>query len=263
MSFPLAKLIGFLADPATLILLAFAAAALLWFTPWRRWARRLAVCGIAAYLVAAIVPLGDLLLLPLEERFPRNPVPDRRIDGVVVLGGMIDPLVSSARGQVQLNESADRLVALVELARRFPDARLVFTGGSGLLFEPQHREADHARDILPRLGVPAERVTFERNSRDTYENAVLTAEIVRPQKDAPWLLVTSARHMPRAVGAFRAAGWRVVAWPVDYATDGRVRLRPGFNALGNLQRLAWALHEWLGLAAYRATGRSDSLFPGP
>lgn len=263
MTFALAKLVGFLSDPATIILLLLAAAAVLRFTPWRRWARRLAALGIAAYLAAAVVPFGDLLLLPLEDRFPRNPVLNERIDGVVVLGGMIDPQVSSARGQVQLNESGDRLLALVELARRFPEARLVFTGGSGLLFEPQHREADYARELLPRLGVPAERVTFERNSRDTHENAVMTAAIVRPQKDAAWLLVTSARHMPRAVGTFRRQGWRVVAWPVDYATDGRVRLRPGFNALGNLQRLSWALHEWLGLVAYRATGRSDSLFPGP
>jgi len=263
MTFAAGKLIGFLTDPATVILLLFAATAALWFTPWRRWARRLAALGIAAYLVFAVVPFGDLLLLPLEDRFPRNPNLNERIDGVVVLGGMIDPLVSGARGQVQLNESGDRLTALVELARRFPEARLVFTGGSGLLFEPQHREADYARDILPRLGVPAERVTFERNSRDTYENAVLTAEIVRPQKDAAWIVVTSARHMPRAIGAFRKQGWRAIAWPVDYATDGRVRLRPGFNALGNLQRLSWALHEWLGLAAYRVTGRSDSLFPGP
>ncbi|MGQ0675967.1 MAG: YdcF family protein [Rhodospirillales bacterium] len=263
MTFAAAKLVGFIADPANLILLLFAAAAALWFTPWRRLGGRIAALGVVLYLVAGILPAGDWLLLPLEDRFPRAPPLTERIDGVVVLGGMIDPQISSARGQPQVNESADRLTAMVELARRFPQARLVFTGGSGLLFDPLHREADYAAQLLPRLGVPADSVLFERNSRDTHENAVMTAAIVRPQRDAPWLLVTSARHMPRAVGAFRAQGWRVVPWPVDYATDGKFPWRPGFNASGNMRHLGWALHEWLGLAAYRLTGRSDSLFPGP
>lgn len=263
MTFTAAKSLGYLTDPANLFLLIFAAAAALWFTPWRRLGRRLAVLGIAFYLAAAVAPLGEWLLLPLENRFPRAPLLPQRIDGIVVLGGMIDPQISSGRGQVQVNEGADRLLAMIELARRFPEARLVFTGGSGRLFDPQRREADYAAQLLPRLGLPAERVLFERNSRDTYENAVMTAEIVRPQRDGAWLLVTSARHMPRAVGTFRAQGWRAIAWPVDYATDGRFPWRPGFDAGGNLRLLSHALHEWLGLIAYRLTGRSDSFFPGP
>ncbi len=263
MTFPAAKLIGYLTDPANLFLAIFTSACMLWFTPLRRLGRRLAVLGIAGYLVAAVAPLGDWLLLPLEDRFPRTATLPQRIDGIVVLGGMIDPQISSARGQPQVNDGADRLMAMIELARRFPEARLVFTGGSGLLFDPQYREADYAAQLLPRLGLPAERVLFERNSRDTYENAVMTAGIVRPQAGDTWLLVTSARHMPRAIGTFRAQGWRVVAWPVDYATDGKFPWRPSVNAGGNLRRLHYGLHEWTGLIAYRLTGRSDSFFPGP
>jgi uncharacterized SAM-binding protein YcdF (DUF218 family) len=263
MTFTAAKLIGYLLEPPNFFLAVFAAAALLWLTPWRRLGRRLAVLGILGYLVLGVLPLGELLLLPLEDRFPRPPTLPERVDGVIVLGGMIDPLVSSARGQPQVNEAAERLFALLELARRFPQARLVFTGGSGLLYDPQHREADYAQLLLPRLGLAPERVLFERNSRDTYENAAMTAAIVRPQQGENWLLVTSARHMPRAVGAFRAQGWRTIAWPVDYATDGRLPWRPSLNAAGNFRRLSYAAHEWAGLAAYRLTGRSDSLFPGP
>lgn len=263
MSFAAAKLFGLATDPANLILLLFLAGAALRWTRWRRLGGRLAGLGAAIYVVAAVLPLGDWLLLPLEERFPGRPVLPARIDGVVVLGGMIDPQISGARGQPQVNDSADRLLALIEMARRFPQARLAFTGGSGLLFDPQRREADYAAQLLPRLGLPAESVIFERNSRDTYENAVLTAEIVRPQKDGVWLLITSARHMPRAVGTFRAQGWRVIPWPVDYVTDGRISWRPGLSAGSGLGRINLALHEWLGLAAYRAMGRSDSFFPGP
>ncbi len=264
MTFTAAKLVGLVSDPGNLILLLFLAGAALWFTRWRRMAVRLAAAGVAAYIALTVLPVGDWLLLPLEERFPRPAMLPERIEGIVVLGGMIDPEVSSARGQPQVNEGGDRILAMVELARRFPQARLVFTGGAGTLFDRQHREADYAQILLPRLGVPAERVLFERNSRDTYENAAMSAEIVRPQRDAVWLLVTSARHMPRAMGVFRKQDWRVVAWPVDYATSGRMPWRPWPRAeAAGLRHLGWALHEWLGLAAYRILGRTDALFPGP
>lgn len=264
MSFIAAKLFGFASDPGNLILLLFIAAGALWLTRWRRWGGRVAALGVALYIALAILPLGDWLLLPLEDRFPRPAILPERVDGVLALGGAIDARLSSARGQPQVSDGGDRILAMVELARRYPQARLVFTGGSGSLFDPQHREADFARALLPRLGVPAERVLFERDSRDTYENAVMSAAIVRPGKDAVWLLVTSARHMPRAIGAFRRQGWNVVAWPVDYATDGRMPWRPWPSAEGGgLRRLGWALHEWLGLVAYRILGRTGALFPGP
>lgn len=263
MSFVAAKLAGYVLEPGNVILALLALGAVIWLLRWRRAGAWVAGAGIALYAAIAAVPVGTLLLMPLEARFPPPAVPPAQVDGVIVLGGMIDQHVSDARGQAQLNESGERLLALVELARRYPDAKLVFTGGSGLLLTQQLREADYAAQLLPKLGVAAGRVVFERDSRDTFENAVMSKAVAWPRPEQTWLLVTSARHMPRSIGVFRAQGWRVTAWPVDYVTEGYFPPRYFISAPEGLRRLSWALHEWIGLLAYRLQGRSDALFPGP
>ena len=114
------------------------------------------------------------------------------------------------------------------------------------------------------LGVPAQRMTFENRSRNTYENATMTRAIVQPRPGERWLLVTSAAHMPRSMGIFRRAGWNMIAYPVDYRTFGDARdVRPTTLALDALRRIDAALHEWIGLLVYRLTGKTDSLLPAP
>ena len=151
----------------------------------------------------------------------------------------------------------------VRLARRYPNATLVFTGGSGNPLDQTHREADAAGPVLEEMGIPKARLELERNSRNTHENAVLTRKLLGDRAKGRWILVTSAWHMPRAMGAFRKAGWDVVAYPVDYRTHRAHRwitFQAPQRALGSLGR---ALHEWAGLTWYHLMGRSDSLFPGP
>ena len=87
---------------------------------------------------------------------------------------------------------------------------------------------------------------------------------MKPKSGERWLLVTSAHHMPRSVGIFRGAGFAVEAFPVDYRTRGAIDLLRPFSTLGDgLRRTDTAMREWVGLAIYRLTGRSDSLFPAP
>ncbi len=262
MVFVLAKVFWFVAEPAHLISIAFLAAGLLWCARCRRGAAQLAAAAGAAYCAIVFLPLGTWLLLPLEGRFPPAP-PPARVDGVIVLGGAIEPRISAARGQTQINESGERLLALVELARLYPEARLVFTGGSGRLVDPDLREADYAVRLMERLGLPRDRVIYERDSRDTAENAVMTKANVNPRASETWLLVTSASHMPRAVGVFRRAGWTVVPWPVDYASSGDDGWRIGPAGLEGMRRFTLATREWIGLVAYRVMGRTNTLFPGP
>lgn len=263
MAFVLAKVFWFVAEPGHLIFIAFAVAGVLWFLRWRHAAARLAAAAAGAYCAIVFLPLGTWLLLPLEGRFPPPSPPPARIDGVVVLGGSIEPRLSAGRNQTQLNESGERLLALVELARLYPDARLVFTGGSGRLIDPDLREADHAERLMERVGLARGRVIYERDSRDTAENASMTKALVQPRANETWLLVTSAWHMPRSVGAFRRAGWTVVPWPVDYASSGDDAWRIGPAGLEGMRRFTLATREWIGLIAYRAMGRTDALFPGP
>src|SRR5690606_23198947 len=103
-------------------------------------------------------------------------------------------------------------------------ARIVVTGGSGSLLLDGEADADTAPRLLSALGLARDRLVLENRSRDTYENAVFTRQLVNPQPGEKWLLVTSAFHMPRAMALFRKAGFDVLAWPADYRTAGNERL---------------------------------------
>jgi uncharacterized SAM-binding protein YcdF (DUF218 family) len=181
-----------------------------------------------------------------------------------VLGGSIAPDVSAARSEVALNESAERLTAVAELARRYPRARIVFSGGTGALIFDEGAEADFALRLFESFGIPRGRVLLEDRSRNTLENAILSKDLARPQPGERWLLVTSAYHMPRAVGIFRKAGFPVEPYPVDWRTAGvGDALRPFGSVSEGLRRTDTAVREWAGLLAYWLFGMSSAFFPAP
>ena len=212
-----------------------------------------------------MLPVDRLVLGVLEDRFPPHPNLPAAVDGIIVLGGSIDPTLSARRGMPIIRGAADRITAMVVLARRHPEARVIFTGGSGDPLAPDDREAPQVKALLTAMGVDTGAVTFEEHSRNTRENALYSKELMRPQPGETWVLVTSAMHMPRAVGAFRAVGWPVVAYPVDYATDGGGSISGvlRFNVTAGLGGLQAVAHEMLGLAWYRLQGWSDRLWPAP
>lgn len=260
MDFILSKVLWWLTSPAAMMLFVSGLGMVLLWTPWRRLARWLVTLALVPTLICAIVPFGLWITNGLENRFPSpEPLPER-VDGIVVLGGSINQFVSAQRNQPALNGAAERLIAGAELARRFPDAKLVFSGGSGALRQ-DFKEAPVAADVWTRIGLPADRALYEDQSRNTWENALYSKQAADPKPGETWLLVTSAWHMPRAVGCFRQAGWSVVPYPVDYETGGldlSLRFEPG-----GLAQLAAAMHEWVGLLGYRIMGRTDALYPGP
>jgi uncharacterized SAM-binding protein YcdF (DUF218 family) len=265
MFFVLSKVLGFFALPSNVIAVAGLLGVVLMATRLRRLGRIMAAASLVLLAVVGILPLGNLLLLPLEERFPPWDPSRGAPDGIIVLGGSIDPEVSAIHGTAALNESAERLTEAVALTRKYPAARLVFSGGDANLLFRHGAEADFALALLEDLGVPRERVLLEDRSRNTVENAIFTKALVKPKPDERWLLVTSAYHMPRAIGAFRAAAFPVEAYPVDWRTRGAA----GATALtfisvaDGLKRTDTALREWIGLAAYRLSHRTSALFPGP
>ncbi len=266
--FLLAKLVGYLLQPSHLIYLALLlGGALVWSRRGFRVGRWLLSAGLVASLLPAWLPLTAWLAVPLEERFaPPLELPPQP-GGIIVLGGAEELDLSAAHPQAALNDAAERLVAFAALARRYPEARLVYSGGSTALKGGGPTGAAVAREVLSALGVPPERTVFEDAARNTYENAVLSKALVRPRPGEPWLLVTSAMHMPRAVGVFRKVGWPVVPYPVDYQllgpSDLTLDLWPSPNVLEELARFDDAAHEWLGLIAYRLLGRTDRLLPAP
>ena len=264
MFFALAKILGFFAAPSNVLISLGLIGVLLMATRWSRAGRRLAVFCIVLFALCGLSPLGNALILPLEERFPPWDASRGAPDGIICLGGALDTIVSPARNEVALNEAAERMTAIAELAQRFPQARIVFSGGSGRLVYDGATEAELAARLFASFGIAKERITLEDKSRDTLENARFTKALVQPKPGERWLLVTSAHHMPRAVGLFRSEGFPVEAFPVDYRTRGAVDMLRPFATLGDgLRRTDTAVREWAGLLVYRLSGRTAALFPAP
>ncbi|MCL4766090.1 MAG: YdcF family protein [Hyphomicrobiaceae bacterium] len=261
------RLISFVLQPSHVALLLIGIGVVLVFRPGTaRLGKVLAAVGFGLMLMLGFSPLGHALLLPLEERFPRGPMPADGIAGIIILGGFEDGSVSHARGALALNESAERLAEAVVLARSLPEAKVVFTGGvADILRRGRGRGGAAAVSMhLQAAGIAPQRIVLEGRARNTYENAVLTRELVTPAPGERWLLVTSAWHMPRAVGAFRHAGFDVIPWPVDYRTTGADDLLQPFDSLTEgLRRVDAATREWIGLLAYWLLGRSSALLPEP
>lgn len=258
------KVFGFFATPSNFVILVGIAGALLLRTRFSRTGWRLAVGSLVLLAVIGLSPVGNALIVPLEQRFP--PWDDGRgaPHGIVVLGGALSPDVSHARNTVALNEAAERLTVVAELARRYPDARIIFSGGSGAVLFAERPEAEFALRLLESLGVAKGRVVAEDKSRNTVENARFSREFAQPKPGERWLLVTSAYHMPRSIGIFRKAGFPVEAYPVDWRTRGAGDMLRPFPTMGEgLRRTDTAMREWIGLLAYWLGGRSSELFPGP
>jgi uncharacterized SAM-binding protein YcdF (DUF218 family) len=264
MFFILSKIVGFFAQPSDIAATLAALGVALLFTRFARAGRRLATFGVVLLLIAGLTPLGNALMLPLEERFPPWDAARGAPAGIIVLGGAVGPEISAARGVTDLNESAERITAAAVLARAYPEARIVYSGGNARLVIAGGIEADYAIDLLESLGVARTRILAERQSRNTIENAELSKKLVEPKPGERWLLVTSAYHMPRAIGAFRRAGFPVEAFPVDWRTRGPIDLWLPFETVtAGLRRTDTAVHEWVGLIAYWMAGRTSELFPAP
>jgi uncharacterized SAM-binding protein YcdF (DUF218 family) len=265
MFFILSKTLGFFAVPSNVLMaIGLVGLVLLCTKRFRRLASWLIVTSLVLIALVGYSPLGNILMLPLEQRFPPWDPSRGPPDGIVVLGGAIMPEISAARGVVALNESAERITTAVELARRYPDARIVFSGGSASLKPGGPLEAPYAVREFEALGVAHDRITAEEQSRNTVENAVFSRLIAQPKPGERWLLVTSAFHMPRSIAVFRAAGFPVEAYPVDWRTRGWAdERRPFLSFTNGLTMTDTAAHEWVGLLVYRLTGRTTELFPAP
>jgi uncharacterized SAM-binding protein YcdF (DUF218 family) len=264
MFFYASKVLGFFAIPSNFVMLVGILGALLLRTRFARIGWPMVIGSLILLAVIGLSPVGNALIVPLEDRFPAWDQSRGAPHGIVVLGGAVSPDVSHARNAVALNEAAERLTAVAELAKRYPDARIIFSGGSAAMVFEERPEAEFALQLLEDLGVARERVVAEDKSRNTIENALFSRDLAQPKPGERWLLVTSAYHLPRAMGVFRKAGFPVEAYPVDWRTRGASdALRP-FATLGDgLRRTDTAVREWVGLAAYWLSGQSSELFPGP
>lgn len=263
MFFYMSKVFWFLADPGNVLLIMLCLGASLVFRRRDKLGRRLLALAAIVSFIVAVVPIGKNMSIVLENRFPVVRELPRNVDGIIVLGGVLDEVVTKARGQMSIGGAVERLVEFAALSQKYPNAKLVFTSGSGKLLTQNIKEGDMVGPLLAKLGVNMDRVQIESQSRNSFENAVMSKQLVNPGPDETWILITSAFHMPRTVGIFRQLGWPVLAYPVDFHFKGQFAYAPTFNLMGGFGQLSRATHEWLGLLFYWLTDKTDAFFPGP
>jgi len=236
MTFIFGKLVWAVVQPGNLLLLCLLVGVFLVLRGRRR-GELVVVLAAIGLLLLAVAPVGPALLLVLEQRFPRPLVLPDRIDGILVLGGAVDPGLSLTYREPVFNNSVARVLAGVALARKHPEAKLALVGGEGELFPVGFAEAHAMQAFALDEGIPATRIILEERSRSTHENAVFAKELIRPAPDQHWVLVTSA-------------------FP-------RTGLRANFSLLDGLNTSTTAGKEWAGLVGYRFRGWTRELFPAP
>jgi uncharacterized SAM-binding protein YcdF (DUF218 family) len=263
MDYLASKLLGLLTTSGSLLMLALlVGTALLWS---RRWQRGRIVMTVMVLVLTGFVflPVQPAITGMLEDRFPQSPPLPEHIDGIIILGGMIRPAISRARGRPSVNDAAERLIEGAHLAHLHPEAKVLFTGGSPDPWKAEARESDFAGQALVDMGIDPSRLIIEDRARNTYENAEYSRALAPGHGEGNWVLVTSALHMPRSVGVFRKLGWTVIPWPVNYLTGAEPEWANEDVPIERLYFMSRTLHELCGLLYYRARGWSDSLFPGP
>lgn len=250
------KLLSFATQPVGWAILLLAAG-LLCIRRWRT--AGLALCWAALLVLLLIGWEGpvDKALHRLESKYPAV-TPETSLTpyvGVVVLGGALgSSSLWEKPGQIALTNAAERMVVPLTLLQRYPHLKLVFTGGEGNLNWAKYTEADRAKIFFDLMRVDPARVLYESASRTTYDNAVMTAKLPGLDPKQPWLLVTTAAHMPRSMGVFLKAGWNVTAYPVDFRTAGEPDWG-GYSMTQGVEKWHYVLHESIGYVAYWLAGR--------
>ena len=253
--FVASKFLAFAIEPLYWVLVFLVAGLLLW-PRWPRLGKRLSWVALVGLLLSGWVFVPSTLLRNLESRYPPLPAGTdmQRFVGVVVLGGALsDSKLWTEHKQVALNDQAERMTAAVTLTQRYPHLKVIFSGGIASVPPSGLTESERAKQFFDELGVPASAVVYEAGSRNTYENAYYSSLIPGADIHQPWLLLTSAYHMPRSMGVFEKIGWNVTPYPVDYRTtsslswhDYSLHFGPGEWEL--------ALHELLGYYVYKMAG---------
>jgi uncharacterized SAM-binding protein YcdF (DUF218 family) len=259
----LSKLLWNIASPGGLISIAALTALIARVSSRTKLFNRIVQPLLFFIVLLTFIPVGNIMMHPLETRFPTNPTLPKKLDGIIVFGGALNPVMTQHWNQLETNQYNERLLYFAWLAREHPGASLIFTGGNASMDRSKPTESGSLSSFINLYGIEADRVTFEDQSRTTFENALYSAKLILESKmEGKWLLITSAFHMPRAIGVFCAQGIEVIPYPVDHQTNSGILL-PGFqfDFLGNLQILNQAMHEWLGLLAYFLTGKTHKIIP--
>lgn len=250
------KLAWLFISPDSLLLFCFALGLFLLWKKRFYGAKKIFTSLFIILLFIGFLPVGEWLLYPLEKRHPVNPTLEN-VDGIIMLGGTEEVLLSHFWQQNVLGGSAERYFAFIQLAKKHPNAKMLFTGGGGSMTEQDYnyKEADVAKQVFKQQGLNTSKILFERESRNTWENALFSKKRVQPKEGENWVLITTAWHMPRSVGIFCQVNWKVTPYPVDFTTHPNHLLRLSWSFPKHLGNLKTGIKEWIGIIAYQLTGK--------
>lgn len=259
--FYLSKTIWTIISPDSLFVLLLSIGFLLILFNKQKTANVLTGILTAGTLFLSFYSVGDWLLYPLESAYPHNPPLPEKVDGILVLGGSIFPNRSVEWQQLETNQSHERLSSFIQLAKQYPAAKLVFTGGNASTDRDRPTEAQIAETYFLNSGISADRLFIDNKARNTAENASYSKLRMNPDPNETWVLITTAYHMPRAMGVFCQQDWTMLPYPVDHKTLPSEMYKANFSLIGHASHLVQAAHEWVGLLAYFASGKTGQLFP--
>jgi len=237
---------------AMLVLLA----CITYFRTSRKKGRKLLLFSLVSFFIIHFSPFSRVMLYQLEHRFHQETELPGDAKGLILLGGSFSLLESkSSKGRPVYNLAAGRVIEFISLARRYPHLPILFTGAP--------IEVELTKKLFDEMGIDPARVTFEGESRNTFDNANNSYKLIQPKPEDKWALVTSAFHMPRSMGLFRGVGWNVTAYPVDYHIASLSLSKLISGMLDRQNSIAWRVitSEWASLFNNYISGKSPEFFP--
>lgn len=253
MFFYLSKILTFVIDP--LFLLFLVTAILLFRFRAGKWIR---VTIYSLFFLCYLCSTGFISsnTLRFVEKLSPPSLLLKHYDGVIVLAGMVD-LKRSRPDRIEFGSAVDRILRGIDLVKKGQADYLIISGGDGGLIQSGKSEAVLLQDFALKQGLQKRQIIIDPKSRNTHENAIETAKIIKKEKLNSLLLITSAFHMFRAHGAFRQSGLTVDLLPVDH--HGRIASLDFRNFLpssDSMSRSRLVIHEIIGILTYGLTGKA-------
>ena len=257
MSFYLSKILWLIVNPFNIFIFITLFTIFLYFINFRRLSLIIYLINFIFIALISFLPIGSYLTYIIEKEFHTNTKFPDQVDGILILGGATNPLLFKEFDQISLNGSAERLVESVMIIRKFEKAKVIFSGGSGIVNRSDLGHSQVAKLFYKKMGVDNNKIFFEDKSRNTHENIIYSKKIAKPKKNENWLLITSAFHMKRALLIAEKNNWKFIPYAVDFKNIKEFKLTPNLNLLSNLNSFQSGLHEWLGLVSYYLMGRTE------
>ena len=260
MSFYLSKILWLIFNPFNIFIFVTLLSIFLYFVKLRGLSLIIFLINFVFIALISFLPIGSYLIYNIEKEYHSYIKPPEKVDGILILGGATNPLFFNEYNQISLNGSAERLVESVMIIKKFDKAKVIFSGGSGIINRPDLGHSQVAKSFYKKIGIEINQIIFEDQSRNTYENIIYSKKIANPKINENWLLITSASHMKRALLIADKHNWKLIPYAVDFKNIKNFKFIPNLKLLKNLNTFQQGSHEWLGLISYYLMGRTTKVF---